>query len=155
MPHRTFAKQVRTVMLWALIPIGLIAVPLTVILVVSLGTSNNTEDILAVQAQADRNLAVQVCTSQYAATFSAWDAEASRLFGQLIASSVASPDADPDTTIVEGYTTATSNAAELARRRLGLAAIASSETLNRDGRVFVCPTLPRRLRVSAQGPSNG
>lgn len=150
-PDRNFAKQVRTVMTWALIPIILVAVPLTWVLLVSLDTSDNTQDIRTAQNQADRNLAVQSCTSEYAATYSAWDAEADRLFGMIVDDAFA--DRLPSRTLLRDFIAAGENEAEMNRRRLGLSILARSEVTDRtDG--FVCPAIPDRLEVEPLDPTN-
>jgi hypothetical protein len=98
--------------------------------------------------EADRNARIQSCASVYAATYSAWDATAGRLFGELIASSVDGTDPDPDQ--VEDYATATANADELARRRIGLGIYAAASVER--GNDFSCPPLPERLMVTPIEP---
>lgn len=97
--------------------------------------------------EADRNARIQSCSSGYAATYSAWDAEAQRLFGDLIAQAV-DDHADPST--VDAYRQATANAAEMARRRIGLARFSAQSV--KDGNAFACPALPGALMVEAVDP---
>lgn len=100
--------------------------------------------------EADRNARIQSCASVYAATYSAWDAEANELFGQLIAASVNAPDADPDLALVGEYTAAVTNAAEMAGRRIGLGIFSAQSVM--DGNNFECPPLPDRLMVEPIAP---
>lgn len=98
--------------------------------------------------EADRNAQIQSCSSVYAATYSAWDAEAQRLFGILIAAASADDDINPAD--VESYRDATANTAELARRRIGLGLYAADSVEAGNG--FQCPVLPQALMVQAISP---
>lgn len=98
--------------------------------------------------EADRNAQIQSCSSVYAATYSAWDAEAQRLFGIIIATASADDDINPAD--VESYRKATSNTAELARRRIGLGQYAAASVEAGNG--FECRPLPDELMVEAINP---
>lgn len=148
-PNRNFAQQVATVVKWALIPIVLVAVPLTWLLVVSLDTSDTTQGIAQSQDQADRNLAIQACTSEYAATYSAWDGEADRLFGAIVDSLL--DDRAPSEELRQAFVRAGENEAEMNRRRLGLSELASAEVSDRSNG-FGCPRIPERLQIESLNP---
>lgn len=150
-PDRTFARQVRTVVLWALIPIILVAVPLTWILLVSLDTSDDAAAIRTTQAQADRNLAVQACTSRYAATATAWEERGDQIEARIIRAAVRDDPIDP--TLADLSVEATGNARELTRRRIGLSNLAADEATDRSN-AFACPPIPDRLQVEALDPTD-
>lgn len=88
--------------------------------------------------EADRNLRVQACASYYAATY---DAHAGRF---LAAVADAASQTDPDLGVLRAEGAA---AAEMAGRRIGLAAYASEAPND-----FVCPPLPDRLEVEGIDP---
>jgi len=88
--------------------------------------------------EADRNLRVQACASYYAATY---DAHAGR-FLAAVADAASQEDPDLATLRTEGAA-----AAEMAGRRIGLAAYASDAPND-----FACPALPNRLVVEGIDP---
>lgn len=100
-------------------------------------------EVLDNQVRAQR---VSACTSEYTATYTAWDAEAARLFGALISASAAGSE-DPDPVVVQEYTTAVGNATEMTRRRIGLASLVGP------GGDFTCPTIPQYLTVEPVDPT--
>lgn len=104
--------------------------------------------------EADRNARIQSCASVYAATYSAWDADAGRLFGELVAASNEAresgedPVVDPET--LAAYTTAVDNAAELAKLRIGLGIYSAASV--KAGNEFECPVLSDHLMVTPVYP---
>lgn len=98
--------------------------------------------------EADRNARIQSCSSGYAATYSAWDAETGRLLARLVADSVSG---DPDPEVIADYRQAGSNAAEMARLRIGLASYAAA-SVEDGGDEFTCPPIPDRLVVEGVEP---
>lgn len=98
--------------------------------------------------EADRNARIQSCSSVYAATYAAWDAEAQERFGQLITTAARDEPIDPD--LLERYTTAVSNAAEMAKLRIGLGRYSAESVV--EGNAFECPALPQRLMVEPIRP---
>lgn len=99
-------------------------------------------------AEADRNARIQSCSSGYAATYSAWDAEANRLFGEIIAR--AATEQPPDPAMVDDYQQAVENTAAMARLRIGLADYAARSVTG--GNNFGCPPLARGLTVEPLDP---
>lgn len=150
-PTRDFARQVRTVALWALVPIVLVAVPLTWILVVTVDTSSDADAILTAQDQADRNLQVQACTTEYDATVSAWDGEHDRILGRLAEAAFTNREPPPE--LLERFVRAGEAEAEVNRRRLGLSELARDEVLDRTNG-FACPSIPERLRIEPLDPTD-
>jgi hypothetical protein len=101
--------------------------------------------------EADRNARIQSCSSVYAATYSAWDAEAQERFGELITTAASQTGDQPvDPTVLSDYTTAVHNAAEMAKLRIGLGQYAAQSVAK--GNDFACPALPSRLMVEAIPP---
>lgn len=88
--------------------------------------------------EADRNLRVQACASYYAATY---DAHAGAF---LAAVARAASEETPDLTELR---TEGEAAAEMALRRIGLAAYAADAPND-----FACPPLPARLEVEGIDP---
>lgn len=148
-PNRNFARQVRTVVAWALIPIILVAVPLTWTLIAVLDTNDDTQAIRFTQDQADRNLAVQACTTRYAATAVVWEDRADSAEALIIQAAVEDRSVDP--ALARRSVRATANAEEMNRRRLGLSQLAEEEAGDRSNG-FGCPPIPHRLRVEPLDP---
>jgi hypothetical protein len=127
------------------------------ILYVRLGNERTSEvaeaqqQIQVAQEQADRNLAVQACSSEYARTYTFWDAEADRLYAVIVKRAV---DRErPSAALLARFQQAGENESEMNRRGLGVARLASDEA-EAGGNNFACPAIPDRLAVEPLDPTN-
>ena len=111
----------------------------------------NQDEILVSQDQADRNLAVQACTSRYAATATAWEERADNYEAQIIRNALL--ELPLDRSLSDRSVEATDNAHELTRRRIGLADLAQDEATDRSNG-FACPAIPERLEVAPLDPTD-
>lgn len=82
--------------------------------------------------EADRNLRVQACSSEYAATYDGWIAEFTRTASDPISRQQAAD-----------------NAAEMVARRIGIARMTQGASND-----FTCPPIPARLEVAPFDPDS-
>jgi len=113
--------------------------------------------------EADRNARQQACSSVYAATYSAWDAEALRsdeqaeaIFARIVVAAatdggVSDGQLDRYQSLTDRAAAASENASEMARRRIGLGLYAA-ESVRDGGNSFQCPPIPERLMVTPIRP---